>query len=111
MCCVFEVTSVATRIDQNCTYILNPGYPQTYSDTTALKYTINKCSNEVCQVRLDFETFVILGPADTTETNGGPCTDKVIISGTSGNKSPDICGVNTGEHGNFLLIFSAFDQN
>ena len=30
--------------------------------------------------RLDFETFTILGPADTLETNGGACVDTFDVT-------------------------------
>ena len=80
VCCLFLVTSTSTTINQNCTYIRNPSYPSVYSATTALTYTINKCSSDVCAVRLDFESFTIEGPSATTETNGGACTDSFVVS-------------------------------
>ena len=96
VCCLFIVTSTTTTIDQNCTYIQNPSFPSVYSSQTALTYTINKCSSNVCAVRLDFETFSIQGPALTTEL--GACTDMFTASGTSGQSSPVICGLNTDQH-------------
>ena len=99
VCCLFLVSSTATAIDQNCTYIQNPGWPSSYSSTTSLMYRINKCSANVCSVRLDFETFTIEGPSLTTEATGGVCTDSFQVTGTSGGSSPVICGINTGEHG------------
>ena len=59
VCCLFIVTATSTTIDQNCTYIQNPSFPAVYSAATALAYTINKCSSDVCSVRLDFETFQV----------------------------------------------------
>ena len=52
------------------------------------KYKINiffyfRCL--VCYLRLDFESFTLLGPADTVETLGGACsrdTFKVTVSYT-----------------------------
>ena len=98
VCCLFTVSAGASQITQNCTYIQNPSFPSVYSDTTSLRYTINKCSSEVCQVRLDFETFNIAGPAATTEATGGLCVDSFVVTGTSGLSTPVICGLNTGEH-------------
>ena len=36
----------------------------------------------VCWLRLDFETFTTLGPADSQELSGGVCRDtfKVVVS-------------------------------
>ena len=74
VCCLFIVTSTSTTISENCTYIQNPSFPSVYSDTTALTYTINKCADTVCNVRLDFETFTTKGPSLTTEvTATGVC--------------------------------------
>ena len=41
--------------------------------------------SDVCYLRLDFESFTMLGPADTVETLGGACsrdTFKVTVSYT-----------------------------
>merc|ERR1719238_1772000 len=98
VCCLFIVTSTSTTISENCTYIQNPSYPSVYSETSALTYTINKCSASVCAVRLDFETFATAGPSATTETSGGVCTDSFVVTGTSGLSTPVICGSNAGQH-------------
>ena len=71
VCCLFIVTATSTTINENCTYIQNPSFPSVYADTTSLTYTINKCSDTVCNVRLDFETFTTKGPAATTEDAAG----------------------------------------
>merc|ERR1712241_1599512 len=98
VCCLFIVKDTSTTINENCTYIQNPSFPSAYTDTTALTYTINKCSGNVCAVRLDFETFTTAGPTSTAEVNGGACTDSLVVSGTSGLSSPVICGTNAGQH-------------
>ena len=83
-------------------HLLNFSFPSVYSETSSLTYTINKCSSEVCAVRLDFETFTTKGPADTIETNGGACQDSFVVRGTgSGLASPVICGSNAGQHSKF----------
>ena len=84
--------------DNNTAYIQNPSFPSAYSSQTALTYTINKCSSDVCSVRLDFETFTTRGPAGTEETDGGVCTDSFQVTGTSGQATPIICGMNRGQH-------------
>ncbi len=46
VCCVFILTGTGTTvITQNCTYIQNTGFPSALADTTALQYTVQKCSN------------------------------------------------------------------
>ncbi len=43
VCCLFVVTTGGTEITENCTYLQNPNFPSTYSSTSALTYTVNKC--------------------------------------------------------------------
>ena len=56
-------------------------------------------------MRLDFETFNILGPANSLETtatppatDGGACQDTFTVTTTTGQLIPTICGVNDGQH-------------
>ena len=104
------MTATSDTIDQNCTYIQNPSFPSVYSSQTALTYTINKCSSDVCAVRLDFETFATQGPALTTEGVGGTCTDSFVASGTSGITSPVICGSNAGQHSKYFYTSSVISN-
>lgn len=87
------------NINQNCTYIQNPGFPTVYTATGQLSYTISKSSigglkvldliqnaatfylnkiSDICYLRLDFETFNILGPTVLGEADGGACLVDVL---------------------------------
>ena len=105
VCCVFLYSSSSqTQVNYNDTYLQNPGFPSTYGDTGSLSYTINKCSQDICWLRLDFETFQTLGPSDTIETTGGACADTLTITVSSGQTIPQLCGLLTGQHS--ILIIS-----
>ena len=70
----------------------------------------------VCDVRLDFEQFTTNAPASTEEDGGlgdpdmtpagGICQDILTISTNTGQAIPEICGMNTGQHGkdNLFLV-------
>ena len=58
----------------------NPGFPSTTSATTAVSYTVDKCQCDVCWLRLDFDTFNILGTGDTLEMTGGECKDSFTVT-------------------------------
>ena len=46
VCCLFILDGTGTTaISQNCTYVQNPGFPSAYSDTAAISFTVNRCSN------------------------------------------------------------------
>ena len=77
----------------NCTYFQNSGYPSTYSSVGSCQLTVNKCSSNVCQLRLDFDNMVLAQPESTDHQ----CQDdQFIVSG--GSPIPAICGTNTGIH-------------
>merc|ERR1711936_1443716 len=71
VCCLFIVKDTSTTINENCTYIQNPSFPSVYDAQTALTYTVKKCADRVCSVRLDFESFTTVGPSGTLEATGG----------------------------------------
>jgi len=100
VCCLFTIgstTASGTTVSQNNTYLQNPSFPAVYTDTSSITYTINKCADNICAVRLDFETFVTVAPTKTDESSTA-CNDKFrSVTSTSGN-SPYICGTNTGHH-------------
>ncbi len=76
------------------------------------------CSENVCQLRLDFDQFTITGPSTSTVsigttlfgqitnaaagkkvTTSSQClTDTFSVSSPSGGAPPTICGINTGQH-------------
>lgn len=107
VCCVFvSATGVSATIAENRTYLQNPLFPaiETSGTGTSIVYTINKCQADICQVRLDFENFVIAGPVVTDEGPDGDttdytnCNDKLVTATSSGFAVPTLCGVMTGEH-------------
>merc|ERR1712223_23595 len=100
VCCVFLYDSSSdTQVNYNDTYIQNPSYPSTYGESNSISYTVNKCSDDICWLRLDFETFTTLGPAATEETTGDLCVDTFTVTASVSTSSvPVICGDNTGQH-------------
>ena len=109
---VFSVTlNCGGTSTENCTYFDS----STSVLTGACKAKICKANSNICQIRLDFSTFVITGPstssvsvglmlagefnpggvamADTTQcqTDTFSITNQVTV--------PTICGTNSGYHG------------
>ncbi|XP_059098986.1 uncharacterized protein LOC131893072 isoform X2 [Tigriopus californicus] len=102
VCCVFLISSSGATVSQNCSYLRNPGFPNAYAETSQVSYTIQKCDSSVCRLRLDFESFSLLGTGNTEEfldpNPGGQCRDMFTVSSNTGNTLPTICGQNTGQH-------------
>lgn len=111
VCCVFlNNAGVTSTISENRTRLRNAEYP---SYTTAVAantvvYTVNKMKSDICQLRLDFTTFVIAGPINTEESvpTGEPgtnCQDTFRITTTeattwTNSQTGTLCGALTGEH-------------
>jgi len=110
VCCVFLNTgAVASTITENRTRLRNAEYPSIATATTAqsIAYTINKMNSDICQIRLDFDNFIIAGPSVTTEnfvlSTGTRCQDSLILTTSdvttwSSMPSGTLCGALTGEH-------------
>merc|ERR1719342_428370 len=65
VCCVFSISASGSKINQNNSYIVNPSYPSNYAPTSTpstVSYTIEKCSTDICRIRLDYESFVLTAP-------------------------------------------------
>ncbi|XP_059081873.1 uncharacterized protein LOC131879537 [Tigriopus californicus] len=97
VCCVFYLSSGGTTA-QNCTYLRNDNFPSGLSTTNGQSFTINKCSCDVCYLRLDFLTFSIQGMALTDEIMGSACVDSLKVTSSSNEPIPEICGQNSGQH-------------
>lgn len=99
VCCVFMYSDTSqTTVNYNDTYLQNPNFPSAYGETSSLSYTINKCSSDICWLRLDFETFQNVGPTNSEEPNGFQCTDTLKVTVSSGQTVPELCGLLTGQH-------------
>merc|ERR1712223_2342844 len=87
------------EVKENCTYIRNEGFP-TQLDRDSIdecKFDIEKCTEEVCTLRLDFESFNILAGTGTLDSLSA-CQDSFTVTNPNLPGLPAICGDNTGEH-------------
>jgi len=105
VCCYIKVSTCGGTVTRNCTYIESPGYPSDYSTSGDCSYTVNRCQDDICQIRLDFTTVKLQQPKATgTATTDGDCSDTIldITGGLSANSifsnPPDLCGTLTGQH-------------
>jgi len=112
VCCVFTA-GCGDTIGENSTYFESNG-----ASIGACNTKVCKCNSNICQMRLDFTTFVIDEPTTATTTvsktlfgladpaaggdemtGRGRCdTDSFAVSVAGGSSSPVICGTNTGQH-------------
>ena len=95
VCCIFSYSACGSTISQNISYITNPNYPTAYtvSSTGSCSYSINPLNSDICQLRLDFDSFSL-----ASSTTDGSCVDTMAITTGSGQFYPNLCGINTGHH-------------
>jgi len=115
VCCVFSTSTCGATLSQNCSYFTNPGFPSTYSTTGSCSFTVAKSQDDICQLRLDFDTLAMgVMPQITIAANsnygccGSSCAtiiavasspmDSLTVTGQTGSNPPVICGINTGSH-------------
>lgn len=112
VCCVFTI-GCGQMTSENCTI-----FEATNPSVGACNGRVCPCTNNICQLRLDFSMFVINGPqttstADFKQVNGIPSTTAAAISASlqgncltdaftvtnpGGASPPVICGTNNGQH-------------
>lgn len=102
VCCLKTLSACGGSVTQNCTYIDNPGYPSSYSTTGDCSYTVTRCQDDICQIRLDFFSSTLQQPSSATPF--GVCTNTILditggtTSGSVTNNPPNLCGTLTGQH-------------
>jgi len=106
VCCIYTFSESGSRISRNVSYIVNPSYPSTYVPTstpTTLTYTIEKCSCDVCRLRLDYEVFQLTtGNTNVGATiNTGACNVDYLLMTTTAHT---VSTVTTGNYGSYPLI-------
>jgi len=121
VCCIFTIGCGATS-SENCTY-----FEVTGAVAGACRSRICKQTN-ICQIRLDFDTFIITGPVTTSlsiaKATGGMAaptaktamshkttcaTDQFSVSNAP--NVPTVCGTLTGDHIYFDTIETCHSLN
>lgn len=114
VCCIITVSGTdaacAGTITQNCSYIESPAFPAARAMAGNCVYMINRCSSEICQIRLDFVAATLAQPLAAAAVapaagNIGDCgnigaTDALVLAPGAGNANivPVLCGTLTGQH-------------
>ncbi|XP_041986179.1 uncharacterized protein LOC121738282 [Aricia agestis] len=99
-CCIVS-RSCGSTTNVNNTYFTSPGYPSAYAGGQACTIIVNRCNNNICQLRIDFLDMVLAQP----DGDGVCSTDSITITG--GNTIvPTLCGDNTGQ-----TLFVDFNGN
>lgn len=104
VCCILSISACSGTVYRNCTYIDNPSYPTTYTTSGDCSYSVKRCSDDICQIRLDFFDTELMQPISTPVITAGTCTNTIldITPGTTSRsfttQPPNLCGTLTGQH-------------
>merc|ERR1711892_1559610 len=93
VCCVLSIGCGGSTSTNN-TYITQAST----TSTASCSYTVCPASTDICQIRVDFEKFVMAGASTTTGTKGQCSDDSLTISNPTGPNPPMVCGTLTGQH-------------
>lgn len=90
----------------NNTYFKSDG-----SESSPCQFEVCKCSSDICQIRLGFDSFDILQPSTSQSGDAVPgqrtqCINAQFSASSDGPAAPIICGTNTGYH----MILEARDD-
>jgi len=91
--CCFMTYSCRETVHHNVSYFVPRSYPQQEDQANVCPLKV-AFEPEICQIRLDFAKFDILGPRE------GDCLDDmfVVLGGNVNHKIPVLCGENSGHH-------------
>ncbi|XP_048510341.1 uncharacterized protein LOC105692582 [Athalia rosae] len=92
VCCIFT-TSCGEEVQNNLTYVTNPGFPNLVDQSMNCSLTVKKIDPQVSQLRIDFLHFNIGQPNRRT----GIC-DTDLMEIRTGVRSLNLCGWNSGQH-------------
>jgi len=94
VCCLITTNTCGSTVSTNTSYIRNPNYPSSYTPTStgSCEIKVSKCSDDVCQLRADFQTM------SGFAASVGVCSDKFTAEGQTGVNPPSVCGTNTDYH-------------
>jgi len=90
-CCVFE-KKCGESTDLFISHFVNPSFSTVDRGTGECRLTVKPMNPNICQYRLDFENFEILGPS-----NASKCVND-FFGVTGGSAVPKLCGELTGQH-------------
>ncbi|KAJ8723315.1 hypothetical protein PYW08_003227 [Mythimna loreyi] len=92
-CCVTQF-GCDDRSAAESGWFTNPDFPSPSTERLSCAFGLDKASEDIKQIRLDFSNFELLPPTD------GSCQDdQFIVSGQNVNSPiPILCGINSGQH-------------
>jgi len=105
VCCAF-IGRCGGSTSENNTYFASTG-----TDTSPCSFSVCKTTDDICQIRLNFDAFDIAQPDTKTLTSTNPsgrtqCQKAQFTASSAGAASPTICGNNQAMH----MIVDASDS-
>ena len=92
VCCVMRLLTCGGVVTTNTTQLQNPSFPAYYSVGGTCVYLVKRQSDNICQIRLDFNQFSIgYSSASPTGCVTGS-TDILSFSAPNQVSYPSVCG-------------------
>ena len=85
-------------VTTNVTQLQNPSFPATYSQPGTCVYLVKRQTDNICQIRLDFDKFS-LGYSSSSPTGCVTGTTDILSFSTPSKVDyPSVCGDISGQH-------------
>jgi len=91
VCCQFTASTCGSDVKENCTFVQNDGFPASFMQAAACQYNVQNQNSIICQLRLDFITFMMTKTA-------GACVNSLVIDGPTRRDPTPLCGNLMNQH-------------
>ena len=97
-CCVMRLITCGGVVTTNVTQLQNPSFPATYQVGGTCVYLVKRQTDNICQIRLDFDKFS-LGYSSSSPTGCVTGTTDILSFSTPSKVDyPSVCGDISGQH-------------
>ena len=97
-CCVMRLITCGGVVTTNVTQLQNPSFPATYTAGGTCVYLVKRQTDNICQIRLDFDKFS-LGYSSSSPTGCVTGTTDILSFSTPNKVDyPSVCGDISGQH-------------
>ena len=97
-CCVMRLITCGGVVTTNVTQLQNPSFPATYSVPGTCVYLVKRQTENICQIRLDFDKLS-LGYSSSSPTGCVTGTTDILSFSTPNKVDyPSVCGDVSGQH-------------
>ena len=98
VCCVMRLLTCGGVVTKNMTQLQNPSFPAVYKTGGTCVYLVKRMTDNICQIRLDFDQFSIGYSSSSPTGCVTGSTDILSFSTPNQVDYPSVCGNVENQH-------------